>query len=321
MYLGNDLGNLWGSNLRFFKEARGVRILVYHGICEKDPLRYNNSFVTRKVFERHLRYYKKYFNVLTLDDYYNNRFSKDRFNVCITFDDGYANNYKYAFPLLKKYNLPAAFFITGILDAGRDILWNDFLAIVSKHGPRRLDLDGARYRKNKYAHYVSETDGRRLSEILREGGFENKAAMMTSLAGLFTFRDTTDEDDFWRQMTGRQLTEMAASPLVTIGCHGYYHTDLARIKPAEANTEIRRCRSWLRQVTGQRINAIAFPYGSYTRELVPITKDAGFDQLLPLDFYFSEDREDHTMRERFVVNPYISTVNQMIATIKRTYAF
>lgn len=321
MYARNDLGNLWGGNLRFLKEARGARIIVYHGICEKDPLRYNNSFVTRKVFEQHLQYYRKHFNVLSLNDYFEQRFSNDRFNICITFDDGYANNYKYAFPLLKQYEMPAAFFITGIRDAGRDILWNDFLAMVSKYGPEQLNLNGTRYRKNKYAQYVSEADGLRLSHLLREGGFENKARMMDSLAGLFVFREKADEDDFWRQLTEQQLAEMSASPLVTIGCHGYYHTDLARLTLAEAGDEIQRSRSWLQQVTGQPVHAIAFPYGSYTREVVSAAKKAGFNQLLALDFYFSEDASDPALRERFVVNPYISTTNQMIATIKRTYVF
>ena len=50
----HDIGNLWGGNERFLKDARGARIVVYHGLCEKDPIRFNNSFLTRKTFEDHL---------------------------------------------------------------------------------------------------------------------------------------------------------------------------------------------------------------------------------------------------------------------------
>ena len=321
VYARNDIGNLWGGNLRSFREARGARIVVYHGICEKDPLRYNNSFITRKRFEEHLAFYRKHFHVVSLADYFEQRFDPDRFNVCITFDDGYANNYKYVFPLLMQYETPAAFFITGIRDAGRDILWNDFLGIVSKHGPDVLTYKGAGYRKNPYAQYVSEQGGQRFSNLLREGGFGNKAEMMELLSGLCDFRNMPAEEEYWTQLTTEQIATMATSSLVTIGCHGYYHTDLARLTLAEATAEMRRSQEYLQRVSGQTITAIAFPYGSYTRELVAAAKKMGFHQLLPLDLYFPEDSCDPALRERFVVNPYISTTNQMIATIKRTYAF
>jgi len=321
LYISNDLGNLWGRNLRFFNAARGARILVYHGICEEDHLRYNNSFITRKTFEQHLEYYNRYFNVISLNDYFQQKWSPDRFNICITFDDGYANNYKYAFPLLSKYAMPAAFFITGIRDAGRDILWNDAIAILSKHGPKEFHFQNATYHTNKYGQYVHGINNERLTNILREGGFDNKAEAIGTMSGFYDYRDNPSDDDFWQQLTPDQIQQMAASPLVTIGCHGYYHTDLARVPLPDAAAELQKCRHWLQQLTGKPINALAFPYGSYTRDLVTAARDIGFDQLLALDYYFDQDNSDPALRERFVINPYISTTNQMIATIKKTYAF
>ena len=67
------------------------------------------------------------------------------------------------------------------------------------------------------------------------------------------------------------------------------------------------------------MRALAFPYGAYTKEVVQEAKQAGFNQLLSMDFLFPDDQTDSFMRERFTVNPFISVHAQMRATIKGSY--
>src|SRR6516162_3058590 len=146
IYAKKDALGMLGLNKSYFRNARGARILLYHGLCNADPTRFNGIFLTRKTFEAHLEFYKEHFNVVTLDQFYNQQFNNDKFNVCLTFDDGFANNLKYALPLLEKYQMPATFFITAIRDAGYEILWSDFLAIVTQYGPARLLYEDKEYR-------------------------------------------------------------------------------------------------------------------------------------------------------------------------------
>ena len=80
-----------------------------------------------------------------------------------------------------------------------------------------------------------------------------------------------------------------------------------------------RSKKYLEEITGKSINSFAFPYGSYTRDVVKAAKDAGYSQLLAMDFHFGEDYADTTMRQRFTVNPFISPINQLHATITRQY--
>lgn len=244
----------------FFRNAKGSRILVYHGICRDDHLRFNTLFIKKKTFEAHLKFYKKYFNVISLDDFYCQRFDNNRFNVCLTFDDGFANNYKYVLPLLEQYEVPATFFITGIRDTGYDILWNDVLSIARKYGPAKFHFRNEEFTKERDGRYISSLSNKLLVDMLRSRNFEEKEEMINALG---EFRNRVDSD-YWLQLTKEEIRDLSVSKWVTIGSHSYYHNDLAKISPTSAQDDICRSKQFLEDIAGREIKAIAFPYGSYT---------------------------------------------------------
>ena len=127
------------------------------------------------------------------------------------------------------------------------------------------------------------------------------------------------EEYYWLQMTSDEIRELSASPFTTIGSHGYYHNDLSQVSINDASNEMRSSKQWLENITGKPINAIAFPYGNYTRQVVTEAKKLGFNQLLATDFLFPEDHTDKALSERMTINPYISINNQMIAIIDGKY--
>jgi peptidoglycan/xylan/chitin deacetylase (PgdA/CDA1 family) len=309
-YAYRDTIALTGLDRGFFRKARGATIVVYHGICADDPFRFNNIFITRNAFEEHLRFYREYFHILSLDDYFQGRFDPDRFNVCIHFDDGYATNYTQVLPLLDQYQVPATFCITAIREAGYDILWNDFLGLLNKFGPAKIDS----FHKLR-AGYVSESTGLGFWETFRPEGFEPKAELINTY---YPSLPLSGQEDYWLQMTEDQIRLLAASDLVTIAAHGYYHNDLARIDLAAAEDEIRGSKQFLERTTGKEVKAFAFPYGTYTPAVVDAAKRAGFNQLLALKFLGPEDA---TIRERFIINPYVSLTNQMYNVVRKRYDF
>ena len=318
-YLVRDIGYKAGFYEGFYNSARGSRILIYHGICVKDHTKFNTIFLKLKTFEQHLKFYKKYFNIISLDDFYHQKFSNDRFNICLTFDDGFANNYKYVLPLLEQYKVPATFFITAIRAAGYDILWNDFLTIISKYGPENIIYKKELYHKNRFNKYVSMDSGKSMDEQLRSSGFNEKAEMMELFHHLAPFKTNKEDEDYWLQMTTNQIKELSRSSFATIGAHGHYHNDLAKINISDAANELASSKQYLENIIQKPVNSFAFPYGYYTPQVVNEAKKAGYGQLLAMDFHFAVDRNDPAMRERFTVNPFISTNNQMYATITRRY--
>jgi peptidoglycan/xylan/chitin deacetylase (PgdA/CDA1 family) len=158
-----------------------------------------------------------------------------------------------------------------------------------------------------------------LKNLLHDEGFTNKAELINLLEPVIPFKDNIKEKDYWLQMTQDEIRKLSASPFVTIGCHGYYHNDLSKISVNDAHNELVNAKRFLENITGKEINAIAFPYGSYTREVVAKAKLAGYNKLLATDFLFQEDYNDPYMRDRLTINPYISLNNQMIAIINGKY--
>jgi peptidoglycan/xylan/chitin deacetylase (PgdA/CDA1 family) len=315
--LPRDIGWRLGLERSRVKKKPGGRILLYHGICRQAPLRFNTLFITERAFEKQLCLYKKYFNILSLDEYYEQRFSRERFNICLTFDDGFANNYKYVLPLLEQYQVPATFFITGIRQAGYDILWNDLLSMAGKYGPPKFSFGKEEFIKQR-DHVYRSSGGLSLTHLLRAAGFDRKAEMIKELDPRLSFREKKI-DDYWLQLNTGQIRELAASKWVTIGSHGYYHNDLANLTADKVKEEMILSKEYLEKITGKETRSLAFPYGSYTAETVSMAKSCGYSQLLATEFLFPADHTDATMRERLTINPFVSNINQLHANISGHY--
>lgn len=63
--------------------------------------------------------------------------------VCVTLDDGYADNYRYAYPLFKKYGIPFVIYITtGFVDRTVPMWWYDEVPEMLSWGQvKQLSMD------------------------------------------------------------------------------------------------------------------------------------------------------------------------------------
>lgn len=98
----------------FVKGQYVAPIIMYHSI-DPNATAENRLAITPENFQRQMSFLKNHhYNVLTLESLASLIKEKKRIpskSIAITFDDGYKDNYFYAFPILKKYNLPATIFI------------------------------------------------------------------------------------------------------------------------------------------------------------------------------------------------------------------
>ncbi len=90
------------------------RVLMYHMVSDhlnKDESKFNRLRVKPEEFEKQLKWLKQNnWNSYTLSELVKLKEIPEK-SVVITFDDGYEDNYKNAYPLLKKYNFKATIYI------------------------------------------------------------------------------------------------------------------------------------------------------------------------------------------------------------------
>lgn len=105
-----------------FFNGKGVPVFLYHQVNSL-------SNITPELFEEHLKIIKqKNMNTVTLSEYGEGNIPKN--SMLITFDDGYYDNYKIVFPLLKKYNMKATIFLNTLYIGEKR--WGD--TVIEKNG-------------------------------------------------------------------------------------------------------------------------------------------------------------------------------------------
>jgi peptidoglycan/xylan/chitin deacetylase (PgdA/CDA1 family) len=109
------------ASRRSFDGTGRVVVLCYHSVHPHGSI----ATATPGLFDEHLAWLKENCDVIAFSQVVRHldRPAGTRPTVSITFDDGYADNHEFAFPLLKKWRLPASFFVTtGLLERDSRVL-------------------------------------------------------------------------------------------------------------------------------------------------------------------------------------------------------
>ncbi len=101
-------------------------VICYH--CIKDEAWPHLRPTKIADFEKQMQYLSKAYNPISLErmaQHIQNGTSLPSKAIAVTFDDGYQDNYENAYPILKKYNIPATFFLTtGFIGTGEIPVWD-----------------------------------------------------------------------------------------------------------------------------------------------------------------------------------------------------
>src|SRR5882757_3017571 len=88
-----------------------IQILFYHRVANDHP---NDWTMSTRSFARQVRWLRRRFDIVTLSEAQARIASgrNERPTVCITFDDGYADNRRSAIPLLLSHRIPFTYFVS-----------------------------------------------------------------------------------------------------------------------------------------------------------------------------------------------------------------
>ena len=292
-------------------------VLLYHGIVEKNPEKFNLRFIALNNFREQMGLLSRQVNVIGIQDIFENKIDPNALNVAIVFDDGYLNNFRFAAPVLEEHHLPATFFITPIIKEGFEYLWTDFLDVLSPSLSGKIIVDGKVF--NHHGRSFYSENGITLKEYCKTTNWPFKVAILRVLQGYEEILYRKENLVFWELMKESEIQKLSAEQLFQIGSHGLYHNGLEYLNEAEARNEILTSKKYLEEITKKPIHFFAFPDGSYTRHLLDIVEQEGYRFQLIDRSRFTEDRTDSRLRSRFGANPFLSPRSQMIFLRRGTY--
>lgn len=213
--------------------------------------------------------------VVSLDECVARLDSNDRSPfVCLTFDDGYRDNYDVAYPVLRSHAAPAAIFLaTGLLDRTSPMWW---------HPLERALAVGENFGLGASRHAIrSETDRRHVyaewADRFRRLDPAGKVRLVEDLAEANPhFRRS---DAFESALSWDMVDEMARSGLITFGAHTVSHPVMAHLSESDLIEEVGVSRDRCAARVGREPRYFAYPFGQphETGPLAPrVVAQAGF---------------------------------------------
>jgi len=257
-------------------EMQGSLILCYHRINDDNHSCLRPTKV--EAFEKQMRYLSKAYHPEPLEkivQHLQDGTPSDppSGSLAITFDDGYRDNYENAYPILKKYGIPATLFLTtGYIGTGEIPWWEKVYHLLS--------------RAKKGALVSTRSEGPQLNAPFDQKSIYRVVRMLKPLDEKernLTIADFADAFDLWGEppaekdmmLSWDEVREMSDHG-ISFGAHTLTHPLLTHIPPKQAQNEIHLSKKIIEEQIGKRVITFAYPGGDFDARIKKMVKDAGY---------------------------------------------
>jgi peptidoglycan/xylan/chitin deacetylase (PgdA/CDA1 family) len=261
LYLNSPVG-------RHQLHGAGV-ILMLHRVLANDraadlPHR-NELCVGPKAFEHLLGWLKKYFECVPLMEILQPGTPRsERPKIALTFDDGWRDNALNAFPLLKKYQVPASIFLSTDFIGSRQRFWWESLGetLWRSHGEKAR------------VHLIEclQQIGRPLPVLLDDLDVQRRSLALLHFlqslktlppSELYRLTDQCPEESLPQALDWHQVRALEASGLIRFGPHGASHTILTGLDDQRLDEELSRSRTALQNGCNRPLPVYCYPNGNH----------------------------------------------------------
>jgi len=138
----------------------------------------------------------------------------------------------------------------------------------------------SRWRKVVRLYQTLRVSGSRQVAITFDDGFRDNLTVALPLLEKFnlpmTLFVTAGFVGAQGYLSRAELREISKHPLVTIGAHGLKHRHITKLSLNEARFELVESRRMLEEITGNKVDLMAWPYGECNYELELLSEEAGY---------------------------------------------
>ena len=250
------------------------------------------------LFRRQLEFFKKHFNVVRMEDVINAVQNQQKEvlpenPLLLTFDDGYIDNFTFAFPLLEEFGFQGSFFIPGKTFRTHQLLDVNKIHYILAAADINLLVQDVFERLDYYrgAEYPIQSNEELFKQYAVANRFDSKETIFVKriLQTVLPekLRNKISSDLFEKYvgiseeklayelyMNAEQIRMMKRHGMF-IGLHGYDHYWLGNLPIDEMQSDVDNAIDALREFIDEKAWVMNFPYGSYNRDVVQYVKDKG----------------------------------------------
>lgn len=252
-----------------------VLTLLYHRVrnYEEDV---QQLAVAPHNFRQQMEYLRDNYSIVRFDDEWD-KIQKD--SVCITFDDGYRDNFLNAIPILNELHIPATIFVSTVnINTKKEFWWDELERniLINQDYPKTLTLNhpfwGCTWdtstRERRQDIYYS------LHQIMKYHiSVEERMDWLKQLQRWNNWTEDGREENI--SMQTKDLADLDLNN-ITIGSHTVNHPSLASLNYCEQYQEIKKAKEDLEDIFKIKVNTFSYPFGGeidYNENTIKICKE------------------------------------------------